>query len=127
MKDSELTPRPRRSNPAQEAMQAAPAIFVPQFLFAGIFLRVEQIPVWIRWAQYLCSLKFGMNLYLINEFGSGSCDPAVAHDCAHILDVNDADERIWWAYVLILLGIFFLMRILGLVVLTRKARGFALA
>ena len=108
-------------------MQAAPTTFVPQFLFAGIFLRIEQIPVWIRWAQYLCSLKFGMDLYLINEFGSSSCDSSRAQDCTHILDVNDADERIWWAYMLILLGIFFLIRILGLVVLTRKARGFALA
>ena len=39
------------------AIQASPAIFVPQILFAGFFIQAEQIPVWLRWAQYLCSLK----------------------------------------------------------------------
>ncbi len=112
---------------AQEAMQAAPAIFVPQILFAGLFVRIDQIPAWIRWAQYLCSLKFGINLFLVNEFGAAACDPARRAECAGLLDSTDADEAIWWAYALILIGIFLLFRLAGLLVLTRKARGFALA
>ena len=32
-----------------------------------------------------------------------------------------------WAYLLILFGMFLLFRLAGLAVLTRKARGFALA
>ncbi len=112
---------------ANEAMQAAPAIFVPQILFAGLFVKVDQIPVWIRWAQYLCSLKFTMNLYIINEFGTGTCRPAQAKMCEGLREETDADEAIWWAYMLILIGIFLLFRLAGLLVLTRKARGFALA
>ncbi|EKX41157.1 hypothetical protein GUITHDRAFT_60683, partial [Guillardia theta CCMP2712] len=50
------------------ATEALPAIFVPQILFAGFFIKIELIPVWIRWAQYLCSLKFGVNLIILNEF-----------------------------------------------------------
>ena len=61
-----------------QAMQAAPAIFVPQFLFAGFFVKLSQIPVWIRWAQYLCSLKFGINLLMINEFGGDRFPALVA-------------------------------------------------
>lgn len=50
-------------------MQLSPAIFVPQLLFAGFFIRIQDIPVFLRWAQYLCSLKFAINLALIVEFG----------------------------------------------------------
>eukprot|EP00913_Durusdinium_trenchii_P012806 g12024.t1 len=46
------------ANP-EVAQQAAPAVFVPQLLFAGFFIQSEQIPVWLRWAQYLCALKYG--------------------------------------------------------------------
>jgi hypothetical protein len=40
---------------------------------------------------------------------------------------NEVDPELWWAYGLILLGIFFGFRCLALVLLTRRARGFALA
>jgi ABC-type multidrug transport system permease subunit len=112
---------------AQEAVQAVPAIFMPQVLFAGLFVRVDQIPVWVRWGQYLCSLKYGINLFLVNEFGSASCDPAWRKQCDQLLASSDADEGIWWAYVVILLAIFLGFRLVGLVILARKARGFALA
>jgi ABC-type multidrug transport system permease subunit len=112
---------------AQQAMQASPVIFVPQILFAGLFVQVNQIPVWIRWAQYLCSLKFGINLYLTNEFGSSTCDPSQQKACEKLLASTDVDESIWWAYGLILIGIFLVFRLLGLIALTYKARGFALA
>ena len=35
-------------------------VFVPQLLFAGFFIQAEQIPVWLRWAQYTCALKYGI-------------------------------------------------------------------
>uniref|UniRef100_A0A7R9U516 ABC transporter domain-containing protein n=1 Tax=Pinguiococcus pyrenoidosus TaxID=172671 RepID=A0A7R9U516_9STRA len=34
-----------------------PPLFVPQLLFSGFFIRIDDIPVWLRWAQWLCSLK----------------------------------------------------------------------
>ena len=111
----------------QEAMQAAPAVFVPQILFAGLFVKLEQVPVWIRWAQYLCSLKYTMNLYMVNEFGDASCDPARKAECNRLLDNNNVQKDIWWYNVLVLVGLFCLFRGLGLVALARKARGFALA
>ena len=44
------------------AMETFPILFVPQLLFAGFFIKTEQIPVFLRWAQYLCSLKYSINL-----------------------------------------------------------------
>ena len=50
------------------AMEVFPILFVPQLLFAGFFIKTEQIPVFLRWAQYLCSLKYSINLIVIAEF-----------------------------------------------------------
>ena len=44
-----------------------------------------------------------------------------------MLEQNDVDKDLWWAYGLILLGIFLGFRLLALFLLTRRARGFALA
>jgi len=128
---------------AKQAVEATPAIFVPQILFAGFFIKTSQIPVWIRWAQYLCSLKFAINLHLIIEFSNGACagEPllytppsGVAQGnstrqaaCASMLDQNGVNPDLWYMYGLILFGIFLGFRLLALILLTRRARGFALA
>jgi hypothetical protein len=33
-----------------------------------------QIPEWLSWVQYLCGLKYGMNLFILNEFGKGTSE-----------------------------------------------------
>merc|ERR1711964_58184 len=44
------------------ALLGIPIIFVPQVLFSGAFVDLDTIPEWIRWAQWLCTLKYGVNL-----------------------------------------------------------------
>ena len=56
------------------AIQMAPVILVPQIMFAGFFIKSTQIPIWLRWAQYLCSLKFAMNLFTLTEFGENTVE-----------------------------------------------------
>eukprot|EP00965_Chrysotila_dentata_P142909 4722491-Pleurochrysis_carterae.AAC.3 len=41
----------------ETATALSPLILVPQILFAGFFIESDQIPVWLRWAQWLCVLK----------------------------------------------------------------------
>ena len=41
---------------------AGPALFVPQLLFAGFYIKMSQIPVWLRWVQYIASLKYATHL-----------------------------------------------------------------
>ena len=55
---------------AQVAIQLAPLITVPQILFAGFFVSIQKIPSFIRWIQYICALKYGINLSMIYEFNS---------------------------------------------------------
>jgi len=38
----------------KQAAEVTPVIFVPQLLFSGFFVATQNIPVWLRWAQWLC-------------------------------------------------------------------------
>ena len=58
----------------KQAMEMTPVVFVPQMLFAGFFVRTSQIPIFLRWAQYLCSLKYSLNLLVLIEFSESRCD-----------------------------------------------------
>jgi hypothetical protein len=107
---------------AQNVSQLVPLVVVPQILFTGFFIRISQIPVWLRWAQYLCSLKFALNLILLIEFGDcpdqQTCDDFV-------LDPNSVVENDWWIYMMILFGIFAGFRFFALYLLVSKAKNFA--
>ena len=46
-------------------------------LFAGFFIPITSIPVWLRWAQYLCSLKYSLNLLVVVEFENLPVDHVV--------------------------------------------------
>jgi len=107
------------------ANQAAPAIFVPQLLFAGFFIRAEQIQDWLSWVQYICSLKYAMNLFVLNEFGSSSYDssrPAMV-EMVHesIINQNDIDPDNWWLYYVILLALVVVFRALSIAALAWRA------
>jgi len=118
------------------AVQLSPVIFVPQLLFAGFFIKISQIPEFLQWAQYLCSLKFAMNLFMIIEFGKpcevdtllegGDINRSTAlqihADCVELLDLNQTEISAWPVYTGILIGIFAVFRIVSLMCLKAKAR-----
>jgi ABC-type multidrug transport system permease subunit len=108
------------ANP-QNVSQLVPLVVVPQILFTGFFIRISQIPVWLRWAQYLCSLKFSLNLILLVEFSD--CEDQQLCD-EFVLDPNNVVEDDWWIYVLILVGIFVGFRLWALQLLVSKAKNF---
>jgi len=107
----------------KQATEMMPLLLVPQILFAGFFIRTEQIPVWLRWAQYLCSLKYGLNLFITNEFASyrESCSGDAAANCIKIKEANDIDPSHWWVYVLVLAVLFLGFRIMAMIVLSKRA------
>ena len=100
-----------------------PILFVPQMLFAGFFVVPELIPVWLRWASYLCSLTYSVRLALVAEF-SDCGDGQAAINCANLLDNINADEDETWWYWLVLLVLFAAFRLFGLYILRRKATKF---
>jgi len=100
-----------------------PVLFVPQLLFAGFFVPTDFIPVWLRWAQYLCSLTYAVRLALKYEFQECAED-AGGNSCAKLLENSNVDQLPAYAYWLILVALFLFFRISALLVLKRKAMTF---
>eukprot|EP01064_Diplonema_japonicum_P029719 TRINITY_DN4874_c0_g2_i1.p1 TRINITY_DN4874_c0_g2~~TRINITY_DN4874_c0_g2_i1.p1 ORF type:complete len:707 (+),score=93.12 TRINITY_DN4874_c0_g2_i1:55-2121(+) len=119
------------SNP-QIAIQLSPLLFVPQILFSGFFIPTSQIPSFMSWAQYLCSLKYGVNLLTIAEFRSppGSLNETqmdMANELIRYADQslflrNDIHTDKEWEYVAIMVGVFCLFRGMACTVLAWKGR-----
>jgi ABC-type multidrug transport system ATPase subunit len=107
----------------KQAQEMIPLVLVPQILFVGFFIRTSQIPVWLRWAQYLCSLKYGINIMIINEFASNlpSCDGEAAESCRQIHEANNVYPEYVWVYILILAALFLGFRSAAMFLLAKKA------
>jgi ABC-type multidrug transport system permease subunit len=98
-----------------------PLLFVPQMLFAGFFVTPDLIPVWLRWAQYLCTLTYSVRLALVAEFED--CAKTTS-TCAKLLDdIGAVPDDTWW-YWLVLLLLFGVFRVGALLVLRKKATKF---
>lgn len=108
--------------------ELAPLMFVPQMLFVGFFIRTSLIPVFLRWAQYLCSLKYAMNLVILTEFRltSPSCtsSPQAYMNCKSLIESNDIDQDQYYIYILLLFGLFAVFRIAAAIILQQKAKKF---
>mmetsp|Transcript_82140 Transcript_82140/g.183223 ORF Transcript_82140/g.183223 Transcript_82140/m.183223 type:complete len:128 (-) Transcript_82140:64-447(-) len=106
---------------ASSAIQLQPAISVPQILFSGLFLKSSQLPPYLRWIQYVCALKYAINLLCICEF-AGLSAPSAPDVGTEFLKSQDIDQDMWWLYVLVLFGIFAGFRVLALTSLKRKSQ-----
>ena len=106
----------------------APVLFVPQLLFAGFFIATERIPLILRWAQWLCGIKYAINLILLTEFDSDldSCNSSsqAAINCKRALTTNSVDADDAWIYILALALIFAIFRILAVLILVQKSKRF---
>lgn len=110
----------------KQVTELAPLVFVPQLLFAGFFIRTSQIPVFIRWAQWLCGLKYGMNLILLTEFSgeNAACQGKASEFCKSVIERNGVRGEDWWIYFLLLVVIFLVFRVIGAMILIQKAKRF---
>lgn len=107
------------------ATEFLPLLFVPQLLFAGFFVRTDLIPVWLQWAQYLCSLTYGVRLALLAEFGDCANNPDIhPNPCKELLSVNQIKEDDTGMYWALLWSLFVLFRLGGLALLRTKATKF---
>jgi ABC-type multidrug transport system permease subunit len=102
----------------KQAVEFAPLIFVPQLLFVGFYIRTSLIPVYIRWIQYLCPLKYGVNLAFLNEYVSVTGVEARGN-WSLMLTQNGIEPSAWWIYVLIMLSIYCGCKLLSSLALSR--------
>ncbi|KAL3821921.1 hypothetical protein ACHAXA_008961 [Cyclostephanos tholiformis] len=98
------------------AAELMPALLVPQFLFSGVFIQVNLIPEFLRWAQYLCSLTYATRAVSLYEFGN--CD---TESCQQLLNANGAYEFETYLYTIILCAIAIVFRGTSMYILKNKA------
>jgi hypothetical protein len=112
----------------KDVSELATLLFLPQMLFGGFFIRTGKIPIFLRWAQWLCGLKYSMNLTFLLEFGPSldSCDnsKAASQNCANLLENNNIVVHDYYISIVMLFVLFFAMRILGLLILVQKSKKF---
>lgn len=109
------------------AIELVPLAFVPQILFAGFFIKIDMIPESLRWIQYICALKWAVNIVWCNEFDN---DTQKAYDASHhsyvtgasLLEANNIKRENIWIYCVVLCAIIVVARVIGMLVLSRKAR-----
>ena len=101
---------------ARRALELAPIILVPQIFFSGFFVPMSEVPAVLRWGQYLCSLKYGINIAFISEFENYY--PAGST----FLVNNDINTDLQWLYALLLVIITVGFRILAIIALKRRAK-----
>merc|ERR1712125_307067 len=75
-----------------------PILFVPQMLFAGFFVTPSLIPVWLRWARFLCALTYAVRLAMLAEFDLDCGSPEANGLCGDLLESVDAeaDQTYWY-------------------------------
>jgi len=100
---------------AQSAQELAPLIFVPQILFTGIFVSINLIPPALRWMQYLCALKYAVDLASIIELKDLPQGRA-------LLQIENIEVDSAGLYVAVLIGIFVGFRLLAMINLGRRAQ-----
>ena len=109
---------------AETAVNLAPVIYVPQILFTGFLISMDQIPTWLRWLQWACPLKYGVALLTIAEFSSKH----VQDDRESLIDelVNRAhiNRDMWWFLAIMCAVMFVFFRALSIILLARRAKNF---
>eukprot|EP01060_Flectonema_neradi_P022084 TRINITY_DN302_c2_g1_i2.p2 TRINITY_DN302_c2_g1~~TRINITY_DN302_c2_g1_i2.p2 ORF type:complete len:608 (+),score=121.19 TRINITY_DN302_c2_g1_i2:3393-5216(+) len=109
---------------AQTAVNMLPATFVPQIMLSGFFVSIDSVPVWMRWMQYLCPLRYSVSATLCLEFAG----PAVPSDRSAIVDTliegNGVNRDLWYWYVIMMFVFFVVLRTATAYVLTVKAKNF---
>lgn len=54
---------------AHRATEMSPIILMPLMFFSGMYNRLDSIPKWIGWMQYLSPFKYGLHMLMLNEYG----------------------------------------------------------
>lgn len=111
------------------AVQLMTVVAIPQIIFSGLLLKVDQIKPFLRWIQYLCSLKYAVNLLCIEVFGDlvvsvrvGPTETVTYDVGATFLDGQDIKKDLWWAYLAALIAIFAGFRLAAMLALRRKGQ-----
>ena len=88
------------------ALQLIPIVFLPQLLFSGLLADVQLIPPWLNWLEYLCYLKYCLNLAFLvecQEYIDMTPEPAEISRIADQNSINSDKTRLYMGIVLVII------------------------
>ena len=109
---------------AQTAVNLVPATFVPQIMFSGFFVAIESVPVWMRWIQYICPLRYSISLTIAIEFASSAVPNDREEIVGEIISNDGINRDLWYWYVIMMFVFFILFRTLAAYILALKGKTF---
>ena len=98
-----------------KAVELSFIIFVPQIIFSGFFISIDQIPGLFRWAQWLCSIKYSINIAYIAELTN-------LQGYQDVFASSDIDQNLLWMYIIILIGVFLGTVALSIILLHQRSK-----
>ena len=108
---------------AQVAVTLGPMVTVPSTLFAGYYVSINSIPVWLRWIQYLSLFKWSFQAVAVNEFHDATftCSPgeicSITSGNQVLQELNMTYPSDLWVAIGVLAGLTVLFRLLAFVFL----------
>ena len=109
---------------AETAVNLVPAVYVPQILFSGFFISSDQVPVWLRWLQWICPLKYGISLATVVELGNQNV-PEDRESYVHaLIERSQINRDEYWFLIIIMAALFLGFRILATFLLAQRAKKF---
>ena len=55
---------------AKRASELTPLFLLPMMMFSGLYNKLNSIPDWISWLQYISPFRYGLQALLINEYSN---------------------------------------------------------
>lgn len=114
----------------EKAIQFGPLVLLPQMLFSGLFVPINSIPASLRWVQYVCPLKYAINILGMVEFWYvkeelDSCQPGQCPGFElrkGLLEAQSIYFDQWATNLGLLIVLYFVFRILACTLLWRKGK-----
>jgi ABC-type multidrug transport system permease subunit len=118
----------------EKAIQFGPLVLLPQMLFSGLFVPINSIPTSLRWVQYICPLKYAINVlgvvefwYVKKELDSPICQDAQANCPGFqlrkgLLESQSIYFDQWERNLGLLIALYFAFRVFACTLLWRKGR-----
>lgn len=99
----------------EKSVELSFVIFIPQILFSGFFISIDQIPALFQWAQWLCSIKYAINIAYIAELTD-------LKGYQQVFDSSDVNQTLLWLYIFILVCIMIATVALSIILLHRRSK-----
>lgn len=52
----------------KKASGLSPVMLLPLMMFSGIYNKLNSIPGWISWLQYISPFRYGLHMLLLNQY-----------------------------------------------------------